>query len=113
MLYLCFIYLCEEISGDAFVREGPHRLLSEGYKLIRNSVQSSTEKWKEFLVIFHLDNVLNGLDEFLQLQSESSKLEHIIAFAAYLHLDCSFKKETVGNYLSAIKYYLVSHGTDK
>jgi hypothetical protein len=30
----------------------------------------------------------------------------------YLHVDCKFKKETVGNYLSAIKYYLISFGND-
>jgi hypothetical protein len=97
-----------------------NRLLSEGYTLIRNSVQSSTrnrydaqwDKWKFFLTIFHAENTTGRTDEFLKLQSADGKLEHIIAFAAYLHVDCKFKKETVGNYLSAIKYYLISFGND-
>jgi hypothetical protein len=92
--------------------------LQEGYGLIRNSVQGSTQnrynahwdQWKKFLVIFHADDNRTVLDEFLKCESSEGKLEHIIAFAAYLHLDCKFKKPTVGNYLSAIKYFLVSSG---
>jgi hypothetical protein len=52
------------------------------------------------------------IDECLRFASSEAKLEHIIAFAAYLHVDCKFKKETVGNYLSAIKFYLVSYGVN-
>jgi hypothetical protein len=104
--------------------EAPHRLLSAVYGLIRSSVQvistrnrynAHWEQWRKFLLaIFHHKDEVNSelmlVDECLRFASSEAKLEHIIAFAAYLHLDCKFKKETVGNYLSAIKFYLVSYG---
>jgi hypothetical protein len=60
--------------------------------------------------MLHKDDLSYILDSSLDKETVSGKLEHVIAFAAFLFTGKKLRKETVGNYLSGVKHTLASYG---
>jgi hypothetical protein len=61
--------------------------------------------------MLHKDDMSYILDSRLYKETVSGKLEHIIAFAAFLFTEKKLRKETVRNYLlSGVKHTLTSYG---